>query len=112
MKTDWLTDIKTGHITFSMNDAPIQEKQTIIIQPPQIKKEKSSNTPWIEIKGEAIDPDKGIRLSLDWNTAFITYLKQNGINGTDEDQIIQKYITLLYQEIMEQMNEAGQSEFE
>ena len=57
---------------------------------------KNSNVPWVELKGDDIDLNKGISLQLDWNDAFIEYLKENGITGKSEDAIVQKWLALLY----------------
>lgn len=66
---------------------------------------QNSTEPWVEIKGERIDPVRGISLELDWNQAFIEYLKENGITGTDEDHIIQKWLSLLYGDLIEKFEE-------
>lgn len=112
MKTDWLDELNTQEI--ELNSTPnVNAKVEVKVH----KKSTPVNTsgklgkrPWVEITGEAIDSDKGIRLALDWNNEFIQYLKQNGITGADEEQIVQKYITLLYRELIEQMGTS--SEFE
>ena len=48
--------------------------------------------PYVEIKSSDYDPEKGIRLELDWNEPFIDALKQNGFTGIDEDQLVQKWL--------------------
>lgn len=53
---------------------------------------KYSKEPWMQFVSGKIDPDKGVELSIDWNTAFIEQLKQNGYTGISELQIVSKYI--------------------
>jgi len=67
--------------------------------------------PHVEIIGDGIDPKKGIKMELDWNDAFIDYLKANGYKGTDEETIVQLWITHLYQNMMESMANDDTSEF-
>jgi len=61
--------------------------------------------PWVEIKGLLEDPKNGIRVDLDWNEAFVTYLRDNGITGVDEEIVVQKWITMLYRDLIEQDQE-------
>lgn len=55
--------------------------------------------PWVEIKGSKVDPVKGIQIELDWNSEFIKYLQQAGIDGPSEDVIIQKWLAFLYNDM-------------
>lgn len=71
----------------------------------QYEDKRNSTEPWIEVIGESIDPVRGIEIKLDWNDAFIQYLKENGITGKDEDTAVQKYITFLYQDLVEKLEQ-------
>jgi len=62
--------------------------------------------PWVDIKGILEDPKNGIRVDLDWNDAFVTYLRDNGITGVDDEIVVQKWITMLYRDLIEQNQEA------
>jgi hypothetical protein len=75
-------------------------------------REKNSKNPWVEIVGEQIDPDKGIKIELDWNEAFVTHLKKNGYTGTTEEAIVQKWIAHLYQHLLERMREGQTTDYE
>ena len=66
---------------------------------------RNSPEPWVEVIGESIDPIKGIEIRLDWNEAFIQYLKENGITGSDEDVAVQKWLAFLYADLMEKMEQ-------
>lgn len=69
------------------------------------KLEKNSDNPWVKIVGEEVDPKHGIKIELDWNDAFIEYLRRNGIDGVGEEQVVQKWLALLYKDIMDNMSE-------
>ena len=60
----------------------------------------TSTEPWVEIKSDTVDPIHGIQIKLDWNPAFVQYLKDNGITGKDEDSIVQKWLAFLYEDIV------------
>ncbi|PPD55737.1 MAG: hypothetical protein CTY12_00325 [Methylotenera sp.] len=66
---------------------------------------KNSTEPWVEVVGESIDPVRGIQIKLDWNDAFIQYLKENGITGKDEDTAIQKWLALLYHDLVDNLEQ-------
>lgn len=70
-------------------------------QSAQYESKRNSPEPWVEVTGESIDPVKGIEIRLDWNEAFIQYLKENGITAKDEDMAVQKWLALLYQDLIE-----------
>ncbi len=71
----------------------------------QYDDKRNSTEPWIEVVGESIDPVRGIEIRLDWNDAFIQYLKENGITGKDEDTAVQKYVAFLYQDLIEKFEQ-------
>lgn len=73
---------------------------------------KNSKEPWVQVIGEHVDPKQGIRIELDWNDAFVDYLKRSGYTGTSDEAIVQKWLAHLYQHLMEKMNPTQQSKFE
>jgi hypothetical protein len=74
-------------------------------------KEKSSKEPWVSIVGESIDPEKGIKLELDWNDAFIKYLKANGYTGASEEMIVGKWMVDMHRHLAGKLNE-GTKQYE
>lgn len=74
----------------------------------QIFKKKdtiTSNEPYIKIIGDSIDPDRGLELTLDWNDAFIVYLRANGYYGTSEESIIQQWLGNLYADMQQRIQD-------
>ena len=61
---------------------------------------RSSTEPWVEVKSTKLDPIKGIQIELDWNDAFVQYLKDNGLQGRDDDTIVQKWLAMLYENLI------------
>jgi hypothetical protein len=53
---------------------------------------KTSNTPWVEISSTEFDPNRGIKMSVDWNDAFIAHCKGCDIRGTTDDEIGRKWL--------------------
>lgn len=68
-----------------------------------------SNEPWVEFVGNVRDTKLGQRLEMNWNNAFIEFLREIGIAGTDEDELVQKYITALLFD-MEQRNKENKED--
>ena len=87
-------------VTAAMKKALVEEP---VIQKVKTRAQKEAEEPWVEIKGLVTDPTHGVRLEMDWNAAFILYLKQQGINGSSDDEIIQRYVAYLSQDIHSQM---------
>ena len=73
---------------------------------------KNSNEPWVQVIGEHVDPKQGIRIELDWNDAFVEYLKQNGYTGVNDETIVQKWLAQLYQHLIDGMNPTQKNTFE
>ena len=70
-------------------------------------------TPWVEIKGMIHGADRGrIKIDLDWNDEFVEYLRANGITGTSDELVVQKWITMLYQDIIIKQESEHVSDFE
>ena len=51
--------------------------------------------PRLDVKHAGISEDGRIKMELDWNTAFIRHLADNGIQAETEDEAIQLYLSML-----------------
>lgn len=73
---------------------------------------KASSDPWVDIQGW-VETSEGVRVELDWNDAFVEHLKGEGITGADEDQVVQRWVTLLLRDMTHQLEEEApeQSEY-
>lgn len=67
-------------------------------------KYRDSKEPWVTIIGDTISDD-GIQIALDWNDAFISYLKSQGVTGADETQVVQKWLAMISQQTAEKMKQ-------
>ena len=76
-----------------------------------VEKMKQSPDPWVDIIGW-VRTDEGVKIELEWNDAFVDYLRGNGIKGADEDQVVQKWVTLLLRDMADQMEERYDSDYE
>lgn len=65
----------------------------------EAEKMKASEEPWVEIKGIVEDPEKGIKIELDWNDAFVKHLRASGYKGADDDSVIQRYVAVLSKQV-------------
>jgi len=73
---------------------------------------KASEEPWVDIKGIVEDPEKGIKIELDWNDAFVKFLRENGYTGTDDETVIQRYVAVLAKQVAGDMAEDQINEHE
>ncbi len=65
---------------------------------------KKSVDPWVDIQGW-VETEQGVRIELDWNDAFVKHLKNEGITGADDDQVVQKWVTLLLADMSTQLED-------
>lgn len=93
--------IKKGHTGESDNevfqsylDRQHEEERQRIVEEEREKKRLSSE-PWVEVIGEKIDSDGRIELQLDWNAAFVKYLKLNGFRGQTDEILVQTWLAAL-----------------
>lgn len=68
-------------------------------------KMKNSPEPWVDVRGLTDVNDGRFKIEMDWNDAFIEECKLQGISGTSEEQIIQKYLSLLAKNIDDQITD-------
>jgi hypothetical protein len=59
----------------------------------------NSTEPEVAIVSSGLDPARGIKLELDWNDAFIQYLKGSGFDGVDDETIVQKWLATIYKDL-------------
>lgn len=73
---------------------------------------KLSTDPWVDVIADVKDSN-GLGVRLEWNDAFIAFLKENGITGADQEQVVQKYIALLLRDTADRLEEEtkGGSEY-
>jgi len=69
-----------------------------------VAKMKESSDPWVDIQGW-VQTDQGIRVELDWNDAFVDHLKTEGVTGADDDQVVQRWVTLLLRDMTTKLEE-------
>jgi hypothetical protein len=76
-----------------------------------VEKMKTSPEPWVDVTGWS-ETDKGVKVELEWNDSFVDYLRANGVNGADDEQIVQRWVTLLLRDMADQMEERFGGDFE
>jgi len=73
---------------------------------------QASDDPWVDFVGNVRDTEMGQRLQMEWNDAFIVYLRECGITGADDEQVVQKYISLLLKDMVDKNEERYGKDFE
>lgn len=68
---------------------------------------KNGKDPYVEIRSADYNAERGIQIELDWNDAFIALLRENGINGKTDDIIIQKWLSVLYDDLISRIDSAS-----
>jgi len=68
---------------------------------------KESNEPWVNVVSTNFDegsPTQGF-MELEWNSAFIQFLKDNGYQGNSDEELVDQWFTALCKNIGAQMDE-------
>ena len=58
-----------------------------------------SDEPWVEMIGSSVDPEKGLKVELAWNPAFINYLREGGIQGASEEECAQRWLAMVARDV-------------
>lgn len=110
LKAQLFEEFKDEH-TRKREEAKFRREEEDSEHAKYVEKMKDSPDPWVDIIGW-VRTDEGVKIELEWNNAFVDYLRGNGIKGTDEDQIVQKWVTLLLRDMADQMEERYGSDYE
>ena len=70
---------------------------------------KDSPEPWVDLQGYT-ETTNGLKISLDWNDAFIDHLRDEGMVGVDEDQIVHRWLAMLMQNVATETDTNGDFE--
>lgn len=62
------------------------------------EKRLNSTDPFVEIVSQNFSEEGGVQLRLDWNPAFIRYLKANGVTGPTDESIVDNWLKSLASE--------------
>lgn len=76
-----------------------------------VERMKNSDEPWVEVVGMS-HTSEGVKVELEWNDAFVDYLRKNGVSGTDDEQVVQRWVTLLLRDMADQMDQSQESTYE
>lgn len=61
-------------------------------------KRYDSDEPFVEIVSQTFSEEGGVQLRLDWNKAFIGYLRRNGFTGPSDESIVDNWLVSLSRE--------------
>jgi len=93
--------VKRMELEKERRERETQEQQTYV------SKMKDSPDPWVDIVGWVRSTD-GVNVELEWNDAFVDYLRAEGITGTDDNALVQKWVAFLMRDMAEQMDETSE----
>lgn len=108
LKAQIFNELKDEH-TRKMEEAKFRREEEDSEHARYVEKMKASPDPWVDIIGW-VRTDEGVKIELEWNEPFVDYLKANGITGTDDDQVVQKWVTLLLRDMADQMEDRFDSD--
>ena len=90
---------------YEQKEREIRHEEEDLERANYIAKMKESDEPWCEMDNKVRDTEHGSRVQMEWNDAFIVYLKGAGLAGADDEQIMQQYLTLLLRDTVDKYEE-------
>jgi hypothetical protein len=75
------------------------KKAALALEEQRDLERKNSDEPWVRVESATVDASGVMSFKLDWNPAFIKYLKTECNFTGDDDRIIQQYLGALYREM-------------
>lgn len=113
IKNQVLQEMKDEKV-LAQEESSLRRKQEAKEHQQYIELMKKSPDSWVEIIGW-VETDQGVKVELEWNDAFIDFLSSEGVTGTEEDQIVQKWVAMLLHNIADDMDtpptDPSESEF-
>jgi len=98
--------------TLKKKEIEIRQEMEDIDYQAYVDRMLASSEPWVDFVGDVRTTEKGQRLRMEWNDAYIVWLKSIGITGADDDQIVQQYVTMLLKEMTELQGNPSASDYE
>lgn len=66
------------------------------LNPVKLWKRHITKNPWFEFNTDGIvDEDGRVKVEMDWNKAFVVGLRNLGFSGHNEEEVVEKYLTIL-----------------
>lgn len=87
-------DINVSHFTYLKEENIVDNVSYNII---------NGNEPRFKLEGILKDPARGLRVELDWNEEFVNYLKQVGFTGSNDEEIVGKFLQDMYKPLGQRM---------
>lgn len=85
-----LSDIEASIKNLEEFNVKLETSLTPYIE--KYKQRENESLPFIDIETIEVDDEHGIKFKIDFNDAMIKSLKSAGYKGTDDDDIIHKYL--------------------
>lgn len=99
-----VTETATTKVVVEQKLQEAEEQLTMYRKQEEADEARRNGTePWVEVRSANLDPVKGIQIELDWNEAFVQYLKDNGLSGRDDETIVQKWLAFLYEDLINRL---------
>ena len=103
LKNQILDELKDEQVKKMELEKERRERETVE-QQNYVAKMKQSPDPWVDIIGWVKDSN-GVRTELQWNDAFVDYLRAEGISGVDDDAVVQKWVVVLMHDMANRMED-------
>lgn len=110
LKAQIMDELKDDQVKRMELEKERRERETLE-QQEYIKRMKASPDPWVDIVGWVRD-SQGVRTELEWNVAFVDYLRGEGVTGVDDDAVVQKWVALMMHDMAGRMDEERDEESE
>lgn len=81
------------------------------VKPKPVPQSSKEDGPWVDIKAATTDDSGILKIELDWNEHFITYLRSHGYKGITEQEIVGRWVKDLHHQLLSEVVDETHSEF-
>lgn len=103
LKAQIMDELKDDQVKRMELEKERRERETAE-QQSYIAKMKASPDPWVDIVGWVKDSN-GVRTELEWNDAFVDYLRSEGVTGVDDDNVVHKWVAIMMHDMANRMDD-------
>ena len=72
---------------------------------------QNSKEPWVDLNAYT-ESENGLKIGLDWNDAFVDYLRAAGMSGIDDEQIVHTWLAMLMKDVTNNTEDSIKGDFE
>lgn len=99
-------DLELAKAEYELTDEKLADKQLEINNKYDKEEATDRKEPWVTVIKMGLDPENVVQgyFELDWNDEFVQYLQSQGIQGEDDEAVVNKWFNAVCRTVLIQEN--------